>query len=88
METYIDNCKQAIVATFGGMDGCKKDVFLDLLQLVWFCKSLGNHKALFMSLSSQYKNRYWEVTYNGSKREYYVDEYQKVSNKVIAIRED
>lgn len=88
MDTQLENCKQAIVAIFGGMDGCQKHVFLKSLRLVWFCKSLDVHKVLFMYTGSQYKDYYWEVTYNGSKREYYVDEYRKVFNKRIAIRED
>lgn len=87
METYVDNCKQAIIATINA-DGKDEDVFRISLHLVWFCKSLQNHKALFMSLSQRYRNCYWEATYNGSKREYYVDEYRKVSNHVIATKED
>lgn len=54
------------------------------LNIVWFSKTLQNHKALVMSTHEYYDDTYWEVTYNGDKDEYYVDEYIKTSNEVIS----
>ena len=54
------------------------------LNIVWFCKTLQNHKALVMSTYGYFNETYWEVTYNGDKDEYYVDEYIKTSNEVIS----
>lgn len=52
-----------------------KDLFI-----VWSCYILGNRKFLVGSLSN---NHYFEVTYNKEKDEWYVDEYEKVSNRLI-----
>lgn len=57
-----------------------KDVFV-----VWYCKTLQNHKAL---LSTNQKNgMYYELTYNGDKKELYFDAYKKIKNKCIKIKE-
>lgn len=50
--------------------------------VVWFAKILGNWKALVSTdiLSGQY----WEVTYNGEKKESYVDHYTKASNNAYS----
>lgn len=45
------------------------DVFV-----VWYAKTLQNHKAL---LSSAVSNDYFECTYNGDKKEMYIDVYHK-----------
>lgn len=42
--------------------------------VVWYAKTLQNHKAL---LSSTVSNHYFECTYNGDKREMYIDVYTK-----------
>lgn len=87
MDIYVENCKKAIVSTGNNAKYDRKDLFYSSLKLVWFCKSLMTQKALFMSLSATYKNHYWEVTYNGSRSEYYVDEYKKMSHKIVAVGE-
>ena len=51
------------------------------LYIVWFCKALGNWKALIST--DMYDGAYWEVTYNGAKQETYVDTYAKRNNTVI-----
>lgn len=53
-----------------------KDVYI-----VWFTKTLQNWKAL---VSTNIKdNMYYELTYNGDKRETYIDLYSKVENIVV-----
>lgn len=54
----------------------KKDLYI-----VWFSKTLQNTKALVSSVHSD--GLYYEVTYNGDKKETYVDTYKKVTNSVI-----
>lgn len=44
------------------------------MYIVWFCKTLQNWKAL---VSGVHIKEYIEVTYNGDKKEIYVDVYQK-----------
>jgi len=53
----------------------------DDVYIVWFCKVLGNWKALLST--DVFKGQYWEVTYNGAKQETYVDTYQKAFNNCI-----
>jgi hypothetical protein len=51
------------------------------LYIVWFAKTLGNWKALVST--DVLPGLYWEVTYNGAKREAYVDAYTKSFNVAI-----
>lgn len=53
----------------------------DDLFIVWSCYILGNRKILVGCKNTQ---SYYEVTYNVTKDEWYVDEYQKVSNRAIS----
>jgi hypothetical protein len=49
--------------------------------VVWFAKTLQNWKAL---LSTDLESGlYWEVTYNGDKKETYVDTYVKKHNTAV-----
>lgn len=51
------------------------------IYVVWFCKVLGNWKALLSTTLPD--GMYYEVTYNGNEREAYVDAYSKTDNIVI-----
>lgn len=53
---------------------------------VWYCKTLQNHKGLFSS--SLPDGMYYEVTYNGDKKELYLDAYKKFENKCIYLGEE
>ena len=68
-------------STVDGTDGIllgPSDVFV-----VWSCKILQNNKAL---LSTDVPDgMYYEVTYNGDNKEFYLDAYKKWEN--ISIRE-
>lgn len=48
------------------------------VKLVWFSKTLQNWKAL--ATTNLPDNIYYEVTYNGDKKETYVDVYSKIEN--------
>lgn len=82
MSKFIDNCIEAVWLTMNVEDN-KVDEIFESLNIVWFSKTLQNHKALVMSTHEDYDHVYWEVTYNGDKDEYYVDKYIKQSNTVI-----
>lgn len=49
--------------------------------IVWSCKILQNNKALAGVYGDN--GMYYEVTYNGDKKEWYIDEYHKISNNKI-----
>lgn len=49
--------------------------------IVWFCKTLQNWKALISTTISD--GMYYEVTYNGDKKETYLDAYKKWENVCV-----
>ena len=58
----------------------KEDIYI-----VWLSKVLQNNKAL---LSTTYPDtRYYEITYNGDKNEFYFDAYVKEINQTIDGKE-
>lgn len=54
----------------------KDDVFV-----VWACKILQNNKALLSTTVSD--GMYYEITYDGDKKRFYLDAYKKWENKEI-----
>jgi len=48
------------------------------LKLVWFCKTLQNWKAIIADVSEE--GSLFEVSYNGDKKETYIDMYEKFKN--------
>lgn len=54
------------------------DVFI-----VWMCKTLQNSKA--MVSTTLFDGMYYELTYNGNKKELYLDAYKKWENKCIPV---
>lgn len=82
-EQFIDICKKVVkkyaeehldktdnVTTF--------DVFV-----VWQCKTLQNNKALLST--TLFDGMYYELTYNGDKKDLYLDAYKKFENKCIKL---
>lgn len=51
------------------------------LYIVWKCKTLQNWKYLISS--TLFDGMYYEVTYNGDAKEFYLDAYKKFENVVI-----
>lgn len=56
-------------------------IALDDVYLVWFCKTLQNWKALVSTVLPD--DMYYEVTYNGDKKEVYLDAYKKFDSREI-----
>lgn len=56
-------------------------ITLDNVFIVWFCKTLQNWKALVSTTLPD--GMYYEVTYNGNKKEAYLDAYKKFENREI-----
>lgn len=53
----------------------------DDVYIVWYCKTLQNCKALLSTTVSD--GMYYEITYNGVKKEFYLDAYKKWQNVCI-----
>ena len=51
------------------------------VYVVWLCKTLQNNKALLSTTLPG--GMYFEVTYNGDKKELYFDAYRKLENRCI-----
>ena len=51
--------------------------------VVWSCKTLQNNKALLSTTLPD--GMYYELTYNGDKKELYLDAYKKFENKCIKL---
>lgn len=79
---FIDYAKfkvqQWLQRNADGMDG----ISADDIFVVWYSKTLQNHKAL---LGTRFANYYFECTYNGDKEEMYVDVYDKVQNVCVKV---
>lgn len=56
------------------------NIAISEMYVVWMVKVLQNNKALIGAVSTC---NYYEVTYNGDKKELYVDEYDKISNTCL-----
>lgn len=50
--------------------------------IVWMCKTLQNSKAL--ASTTLFDGMYYELTYNGDKKELYLDAYKKWDNRCIS----
>ena len=60
------------------------NVSINDIYVVWFCKTLQNWKALISTTLPD--GMYYEVTYNGDKKEIYLDAYKKFENKRIKVQ--
>lgn len=58
---------------------------LDVFEVYvcWVCKTLQNNKVLLATTLKD--NMYFEVTYNGDKKEMYLDAYKKEKNVCIKL---
>lgn len=62
-----------------------KQITADDVYIVWLCKTLQNHKALLSTNVSD--GMYYELTYNGDKKELYLDAYKKWENRCIKVED-
>lgn len=77
---FQEKAKQLVVNYFNSrVDKTdNKQITLDDVFVVWFCKTLQNWKALLSTTVSD--GMYYEITYNGDKKETYIDAYKKWEN--------
>lgn len=60
-----------------------KQITEDDVFIVWMCKTLQNSKAMVSTTLSD--GMYYELTYNGDKKELYLDAYKKWENRVVGV---
>ena len=87
-DNFLKLCKK-IVKEYANEHLDKSDnvqVSEDNVFVVWSCKTLQNNKALVST--TLYDGMYYELTYNGDKKEVYLDAYKKFENKAIKIEEE
>lgn len=89
-QDFINECKYRITYKHNDKVDILKgeDNFIETenVHCVWFNKSLQNYKGLFIILPLD--GKYYECTYNGDKRELYIDTYNKESNECIKLGEE
>ena len=80
-EEFIEKCKKIVkqyaIEHLEKSDSTPKFEVFD----VWYCKTLQNHKALLSTTLAD--GMYYELTYNGDKKELYLDSYKKFENRCI-----
>ena len=83
-QEFIEICKEA-VREYVESHFDKSDRMIDFeIYVVWSCKTLQNNKALLSTTISD--GMYYELTYNGDKKELYLDAYKKFENKCIKMK--
>lgn len=80
---YFDKAKRLASETYLGGISDDDPIYIEPSEMyvVWFCKTLQNWKALVST--DKVKDHYFEITYNGDKKETYVDTYIKVNNEAV-----
>ena len=84
-EEFISKCKR-LVKEYVEEHLDKSDTLPEFeVFVVWSCKTLQNNKALLST--TLFDGMYYELTYNGDKKELYFDAYKKFENKCVKIDE-
>lgn len=82
-DKFINICKEE-VRKYAEEHLDKSDTISEFyVYVVWQCKTLQNNKALLSTSLSD--GMYYELTYNGDKKELYFDAYKKFENRCIKI---
>ena len=80
MAHFESVCKNKLVVWYNHIS--KEHITLEIVFVVWACKTLQNYKAL-LSTTVSGDGIYAEYTYNGDKQEMYEDVYKKDSNRCL-----
>ena len=77
---FLEVCTQKVADYFNNRKDKTDNVLIgnDDVYVVWSCKTLQNNKALLSTTVPD--GMYYELTYNGDKKELYMDAYKKWEN--------
>lgn len=82
---FLNICKQTLVDYVNNnldkTDNIK--ITEDDVYATWCCKALQNNKATLSTILPD--GMYYECTYNGDKKEMYVDAYKKWANFTVKV---
>lgn len=82
-DEFINKCKE-IVRQYEIEHLDKSDTIPEFeVFVVWTCKTLQNNKALLST--TLFNGMYYELTYNGDKKELYFDAYKKFENQCVKM---
>lgn len=82
---FLERCKYEVANYFNKHRDVTDSIELKAedVYVVWYSKSLQNHKACLSTPVSD--GMYYELTYNGDKKELYIDVYKKWENIAVPI---
>lgn len=86
-QEFINLCKEKVLeyVNAGWEDSIINLCSIENIFVVWSCKTLQNNKAM---LSTECPDgMYFELTYNGDKKELYFDAYKKEKNFIYVVNE-
>ena len=75
---FIKLCRQKIAEYYHLKEYKSEDIYV-----VWLCRILQNNKALLST--NKPDGMYFECTYNGDKKELYLDAYKRINNYEIRL---
>ena len=87
-EQFIQLAKKLVKDYFNGRSDKTDDVLVsdDDIYVVLSCKTLQNNKALLSTIAPD-GMYYYEITYNGDKRECYFDAYKKWESRCYKVED-
>nr|DAQ96338.1 MAG TPA: hypothetical protein [Caudoviricetes sp.] len=86
-EQFIQFAKKLIKDYFNSRSDKTDNVLIadDDIFVVWSCKTLQNNKALLSTTVPD--GMYYEITYNGDRRECHLDAYKKWENRCYKVED-
>lgn len=81
-QRFINFAKFKVQEWLGNNTDNMDGISTDDVFVVWYSKTLQNHKAL---LGTRFTNHYFECTFNGDKGEMYMDVYSQMQNVCFKI---